>query len=272
MKIIRFVLMMCSFGFALSLQAQDTIYVKNGKWVKKEKKANSYLVVSHEHDVIKVDAYTLEGTIKSTVTYSTFSEKHNDCKREGQSVWFFPNGKIKTVCDYRNNKRNGTHRKFHENGKEKFVAEYANGKKDGKLMMYYPDGTIWRKESYKKGELQEGHLYNEKGEEVIYEPIESMPQYPGGEDAMKKYITRNLVYPPKAAKQKQEGRVILQFVIDQKGRIINPEIFKGVNDDLNSSAMAVINKMAHEICWKPGIQDGEPVKVKYTMPVTFKIP
>ena len=61
------------------------------------------------------------------------------------------------------------------------------------------------------------------------------------------------------------------IVVNKEGRIIQPEILRGVNEELDNAALAVVRKMAHDITWIPGIQDGEAVKVKYTMPVTFKL-
>ena len=84
MKLIQFITIAALFGFSLALQAQDTIYVsKDNKWVKKAKKAERYLVLTHEKNLIKVSDYLLDGTIRSTGTYSAFGEKSNDCKKEG---------------------------------------------------------------------------------------------------------------------------------------------------------------------------------------------
>lgn len=272
MKLIQFITIAALFGFSLALQAQDTIYVsKDNKWVKKAKKAERYLVLTHEKNLIKVSDYLLDGTIRSTGTYSAFGEKSNDCKKEGVLTQFYPNGNTKSVRHYKNNQRSGEYRKFYEDGKNKFLCSYVNGKREGKLMMYYPDGTVWRNEVYKNGELQQGYLYDEQGQETVYKPIESMPQFPGGQELMMGYLRANLKYPPKAAKQKQGGRVIVQFVVNKEGRIIQPEILRGVNEELDNAALAVVRKMAHDITWIPGIQDGEAVKVKYTMPVTFKL-
>lgn len=260
------------FGFSAALRAQDTIYVgKDNKWVKKAKKAERYLVVAHENDLIKVSDYSLDGTIRNTGTYSAFAQKNKDCKREGEFTYFYENGNVSSIRHYKKNKRDGVFQKFYKDGKKKFLCNYVNGKRDGKLMMYYPDGTVWRDEIYEKGELQQGHLYNEQGQEKEYEPVESMAQFPGGHESMLGYLKTNLKYPPVAAKKKQEGRVIVQFIVNKDGRMIDPEVLRGVNEELDRAALAVVRKMARDITWVPAIQDGEPVRVKFTMPVSFKL-
>lgn len=104
----------------------------------------------------------------------------------------------------------------------------------------------------------------------VYEVVENMPEFPnGGMAALMKYLTDNIRYPEAAKKAGIQGRVIVQFVVDKDGSIKNVRTLRGVNSDLDAEAIRVIQSMPK---WKPGTQKGEPVKVKYTIPVMFRIP
>lgn len=104
----------------------------------------------------------------------------------------------------------------------------------------------------------------------VYEVVENMPEFPnGGMAALMKYLTDNIRYPEAAKKAGVQGRVIVQFVVDKDGSIKNVRTLRGVNSDLDAEAIRVIQSMPK---WKPGTQKGEPVKVKYTIPVMFRIP
>lgn len=104
----------------------------------------------------------------------------------------------------------------------------------------------------------------------VYEVVENMPEFPnGGMAALMKYLTDNIRYPEAAKKAGIQGRVIVQFVVDKDGSIKNVSTMRGVNSDLDAEAIRVIQSMPK---WKPGTQKGEPVKVKYTVPVMFRIP
>lgn len=103
----------------------------------------------------------------------------------------------------------------------------------------------------------------------VYEVVENMPEFPnGGMTALKKYLSDNIRYPEAAHKAGIQGRVTVQFVVGKDGSIGNVSILRGVNADLDAEAIRVISSMPK---WKPGTQKGEPVKVKYTVPVMFRL-
>lgn len=106
-------------------------------------------------------------------------------------------------------------------------------------------------------------------ESDVYEVVENMPEFPnGGMTALMKYLSDNIRYPEAAHKAGIQGRVTVQFVVGKDGSIGNVSILRGVNADLDAEAIRVISSMPK---WKPGTQKGEPVKVKYTVPVMFRL-
>lgn len=103
----------------------------------------------------------------------------------------------------------------------------------------------------------------------VYEVVENMPEFPnGGMTALMKYLSDNIRYPEAAHKAGIQGRVTVQFVVGKDGSIGNVSILRGVNADLDAEAIRVISSMPK---WEPGTQKGEPVKVKYTVPVMFRL-
>ena len=109
----------------------------------------------------------------------------------------------------------------------------------------------------------------EEEEEVVFVIVESMPEFPGGQQALFKYLSENVKYPVIAQENGIQGRVICQFVVNKDGSIVDVEVVRSGGDpSLDKEAIRVIKSMPK---WKPGKQRGKPVRVKYTVPVNFKL-
>ena len=107
------------------------------------------------------------------------------------------------------------------------------------------------------------------GGEEVYEVVEKMPEFPdGGMPGLMKYLSANIRYPEAAHKAGTQGRVTVQFVVGKDGSIGNVGILRGVDPNLDAEAIRVISSMPK---WKPGTQKGEPVNVRYTVPVMFRL-
>lgn len=103
----------------------------------------------------------------------------------------------------------------------------------------------------------------------VFEVVENMPEFPdGGMPGLMKYLSTNIRYPEAAHKAGTQGRVTVQFVVGKDGSIGNVSILRGVDPALDAEAIRVISGMPK---WKPGTQKGEPVNVKYTVPVMFRL-
>ena len=105
-------------------------------------------------------------------------------------------------------------------------------------------------------------------ENGVYQVCEEMPEFPGGMAECMKYFSKNINYPEDCKKEGVQGRVIVQFVVDKDGSIKDPTIARGVHPSLDKEALRVLSSMPN---WKPGKQKGEAVKVKYTIPVMFRL-
>ena len=104
--------------------------------------------------------------------------------------------------------------------------------------------------------------------EEIFKSVEQMPQFPGGDAALMKYLSSHINYPPMAAENNVQGKVILQFVVEKDGRVGEVKVARSVDKDLDKEAIRVVKSLPK---FTPGRQNGQAVSVWYTLPVTFKL-
>ena len=109
---------------------------------------------------------------------------------------------------------------------------------------------------------------NEKKNNVYFEEVDEMPEYPGGKEGLFKFISENVQYPEKAKKETVTGKVFVSFVIDKDGSVTDVKIARSVNPELDDEAVRVVKKLKK---WTPGKKDGEVVKVGFTMPIKFAL-
>ena len=102
----------------------------------------------------------------------------------------------------------------------------------------------------------------------VFISVEQMPQFPGGDAALLKYLSSHINYPPMAAESNIQGRVVVQFVVDKTGMVGEVKVVRSVDKDLDREAVRVCKSLPRFV---PGRQNGQPVSVWYTLPVTFKL-
>ena len=127
------------------------------------------------------------------------------------------------------------------------------------------DATAAQQEAYVPPAVVEEE---EESEQQIFTVVEKMPEFPGGMAALMKYLANAIKYPVIAQENGIQGRVSCSFVINKDGSIVDAVVLRGVDPSLDKEALRVINAMPK---WKPGEQRGKPVRVKYTVPVTFRL-
>lgn len=103
-------------------------------------------------------------------------------------------------------------------------------------------------------------------ESQIFFIVEEMPEFPGGENALRLYIAKSIKYPVIAQENGIQGKVYVSFVVDKDGGISDAKIVRNVDSSLDKEALRVINSLPK---WKPGKQRGKPVRVAYTVPISF---
>lgn len=109
----------------------------------------------------------------------------------------------------------------------------------------------------------------EEGDEgEVFEIVEQNPMFPGGNEALMKWLSKNLKYPASAQENGIQGRVLVQFVVNKDGSIVEPKVIRSVDPALDKEAMRVVSAMPK---WQPGKQRGKTVRVRFTLPVTFRL-
>jgi len=106
----------------------------------------------------------------------------------------------------------------------------------------------------------------EEEESQVFFIVENMPEFPGGELALRKFIANAIKYPVIAQENGIQGKVYVNFVVDQHGNVTNAKIARGVDPSLDKESLRVVNNLPK---WKPGMQRGKAVRVSYTVPISF---
>ena len=105
-------------------------------------------------------------------------------------------------------------------------------------------------------------------EDEVFEVVEKMPMFPGGDEALLKYLGKNIKYTRMAQDRGVQGTCIIEFVVNKDGSVVDPVVLRKLDPDLDNNALEVVKKMPR---WQPGLQRGKPVRVKYRLPVAFRL-
>ena len=119
---------------------------------------------------------------------------------------------------------------------------------------------------FKKSDMSKTDMKPDKN--GVYQIVEEMPQFPGGETKLMEYIAKNLTYPQEAKDKGIDGRVFVAMVIEKDGSVSNVKVLRGIGGGCDEEAVRVISALPK---WKPGKMNGEPVRVSYQIPINFKL-
>ncbi|MBQ0056894.1 MAG: energy transducer TonB [Bacteroidales bacterium] len=246
-------------------------------WASK-KRSTDYGLVSVEKDgdsdtqVTVIRWYdTKSGMLRAIGRYSDIS--YNTVHVVGsQKRYHKSTGELFSDIVYASNKKIGA-RYYDTKGRLERVYTY-----DGSsyvMTHYFPatdgseHGAVRREEVCDKDGKITGNVYDENGKKLKFMPFLIDPQYPGGKDKCTRFIKKNLRYPKEAQDLKVQGRVMLQFYVDEDGSLSDIKALFSPHQSLTDEAIRVVMKMKK---WKPALQDGKPKRVKTKLPVTFYLP
>jgi TonB family protein len=211
-------------------------------------------------------------------------ENYVNNKLEGK-LRQYNNNVLSAEYTYKQGKLNGLRTYFDEKGNKTEEANFVADSLDGERIYYQADGAVKLRQRWAQGKLIEGTLLPKEMADMT--PIEffesyevsSLPQFPCnpefassgafcGESSMRAYIFKTMSYPKTARDIGITGRVLVDFVIDKNGKITGAEAIVANCDALRNEALRVINSMPN---WTPGQVNGQPVNVRFTLPLTFKL-
>jgi protein TonB len=132
----------------------------------------------------------------------------------------------------------------------------------------FDQGSEEGQQVLKQNEVVVEKVEQKEEETKVFEVVEQMPQFPGGDAALMQYLSSHIKYPVVAEENGIQGRVVCTFVVERNGSITDVRVVKSVDPSLDKEAVRVIKSMPN---WIPGKQNGSAVRVKYTVPVTFRL-
>ncbi len=273
-------------GFSLFAQAQKTTYFDKN-WNPCPKDSARYYRLAEKKDTLwLVSDYYITNELQMKGSYLDDSLK----KAHGVFTYYYRSGQLSSKGAYQNNQRRGLWQGWHETGEKYYEGSadsgvwnywYQSGKPEGGGLMikdksvgvwkwYYESGILKGEEVHEKGNVLTVKYYDQKGKWLkqikFYEQV---PEFKGGTEKLMKFISKNIRYPEKDRANSIEGRVIAQFTIDTKGIPVDAIIIKSGTPDMDAEVLRVISIMPK---WKPGYQRGKEVNVRFTLPITFKLP
>jgi len=255
MKKIFLLFIICSFGLLAKLQSQ-------------EKPGEAFYVMDEN----------FKGTTLEKARYLMHSVKKNDtCWQFDTYNFWGPMISSEQYNDQKGSTGHGSFRYFTKKGEVDSSGKFTNGYQDGSWDFFDSKGRHYLEKRYKAGTVietkdiikldsMEKAKKDTTSQKIKHIEIES--DFPGGVKAWINYLEKNLKYPDRAEKSAIQGTVVIQFIVDTEGHVIDPEIVKSVEYSLDQEALRLIEKSP---VWSVAIQDGRKVKSYKKQPITFRL-
>lgn len=187
--------------------------------------------------------------------------------KEGLMTQWHPDGSKMLETQYRDGKLNGPYRRWHENGRLMAEGNYRDSLMDGDWQWYYERGAIASKEQYERGSLKVIQCFDSSGKTVSCpDSLEEAPVFPGGEEALYKFLSKHVRYPSKATKAGAQGTVMTLFWIEKDGSLSDIQVIGRVHPALDAEAYRVIGSMPRFV---PSRTHLVPIRVRFRVPLRF---
>ena len=306
-----FSVMLCSTTFAQNATPTIYYLKNSGKIVSTRDSADFYLFITPSNEKTDKVLYDIKevyrnGAIRLMTRSSTNSTK---LKFEGSYDAFFSNGQKMSTRNYENGELAGEATEYYPNGKLYctrtlgkdrtvlynecrdstgkelttkgnghwigFNNDFKNIATEGQVIDGFAEGewhgkvndTVDVINEYKKS-LMVGGWNSYKSGKRVYFMVEKIPEFPGGVNGFYQFLSQNIVYPAAARKNGTQGRVIVSFICDKNGNLSDVKVVRGIGDGCDEEAQRVV-KLSPP--WKPGYQNGSPVNVAYSVPISYNL-
>jgi antitoxin component YwqK of YwqJK toxin-antitoxin module len=230
----QIILLLCLANFSGKAQTVDTVWL-NTKWEKSTKAESFYhrtIQKSADLKTYLVNDYYNTGELQMAGTYLSLNPE----VRDGQFRWWYKNGQKRAETLY----------------KDQDVIKEIQWDTEGKI-------TVQR-ELVNTIDVVDGERVNSKAY------LDIAPDFEGGMDAVHKFINENFILPRSLEETNPHGKIIISFVINSKGKVVDIRVDQGLNALLDKEVVRVVRSMPN---WKPGIQDGKPVSIRMSLPLNF---
>lgn len=195
----------------------------------------------------------------------------------GEMRDYYLSGKLQASGFFENIRKEVPHgilETWYETGQIQSHAEFSHGQYNGEVHEYYVAGQPKRLERYAANKLISGQCFEPDGRPIPCSPlviVEVLPVYPegdGGDRAITAAVARNFQYPRKDIKANIKGRVLIKFAVNEQGNVVDAQVIQGLSPDIDIAAIKAVQKLRR---FKPGTQQGIPVKVSFTVPLNLAI-
>jgi protein TonB len=218
--------------FAFISYGQDTTYYdSNNRWVKTQEQASYYQIIQKS------------GSMKSV----------------------FKSGQVRSELN--SDKNAFYYKEWYENGQLRRVdTTNLNGELTGHILSYWENGALKRNDIYEKNKLIKGDCFDINGNKIDHTNYLVKPIFQGGDKGIMRYLASETTYPQSSAENGIQGTAYVSFTITIDGCVSEIKLENKIDHDLGIEALRVVIKMPR---WTPGLCEGEPVNVRYIMPVKF---
>jgi len=210
----------------------------------------------------------------ATGAYYRRVTEHTDITGGTMSRYFLRTGQLQTREAFDNIERqryHGVSEAFYETGQLRSHAEFDHTQRTGDMLLYYPNGQFKRRARYTDALHSTGECFAPDGAPIPFFEFEVMPRYAEGDGgflALVGAISRNFNYPKAARRAGIEGRILVTFNVTEQGLVDDVKIIQPLHPLVDVEAISAVYRLKR---FTPGQQDGKPVKVSFTAPITLKI-
>ncbi len=264
-----FILLACNYAQA----SPDTVFLdKNWKECKKDSASYFRPVFIPEEGRQKHADYYISGTLQMEGYTVLFHDIVADTLqpnyyKDGAFNYYYEDGKPSSYEFYVRGKKQGSFVHYREHtGEIQNVTNFKNNYKHGTSVEYYPGGKVSTLRMYDSGYTMGGVMYDISGKEIrnIAPDISPEPGY-----NVNKYIATHLVYPREAKEQGIHGKVIVRFIVDGDGKLIDPQVVEPLGGGCDEEALRIVKSMPN---WIPALINNKPRPSYYTLPIKFVLP
>ncbi|WP_341902911.1 TonB family protein [Fluviicola taffensis] len=266
MKFLSTTLLISVSLLSLAQNKRDTIYFdKTWAVTKQIDSAKYYRIIKETDNLYRVTDYFIESdSVQMTGAFKDYAQTI----KEGEFNYYRKGGAISSKMLYKDGKQNGQMISYYATGELYSTEEFVDGVNHGDFIVYYENGKIKRKETFNNGVLKEKACYLENGKKTKYFPRSSPAEFKEGRAALISYLASHIKYPKEAQENGIQGKVYIQFVVSDKGKITNVTLKKSVHPLLDEEAIRVVKSMPN---WNPGFIEGKAVNSVFSLPITFSL-
>jgi TonB family protein len=245
--------------FPPQFEGQCVIFYRNGK---------KAMVLNYKNDLLVGEAYVFypNGNLYLEKQYPDNGDKFNDINNN-----FLIKANYDSLGATLVKNGNGYYKGYEGNFKYIDVeGPVKNGKRDGVWKGTNKNLGVTYTENYKNGVFIEGTSIDQTGQAVNYTSVNAVPpRFKGGEAGFIRYIKKNIKYPDEARRLGIQGKVMVSFVVEKDGSVSDVQVARPVSPSIDAEAIRVVENSSR---WVPGMQYGRPVRVMYSVPISFTLP